>query len=88
MRNKVARSLSIFLAGFVPWALLWQVIGVIQALLVGAAPTRGQDVELSPSQIGVKTHLSDRRHKSGVTVWPHTGADSARGTQLSDSLRH
>jgi len=36
MPNKVLRSLSIFLAGFVTWALLWQVLGAVQALLVGA----------------------------------------------------
>ncbi len=26
----------VFLAGFVPWALLWQPIGAVQAFLVGA----------------------------------------------------
>lgn len=36
MPNKVYRSLSIFLAGFVTWVLLWQVLGAVQALLVGA----------------------------------------------------
>jgi multisubunit Na+/H+ antiporter MnhE subunit len=33
--NKAARSVIVFLAGFLPWALLWPSIGAIQAFLVG-----------------------------------------------------
>lgn len=34
-QNKAARSVPIFLSGFLPWALLWSSIGAMQAFLIG-----------------------------------------------------
>jgi hypothetical protein len=35
-QNRVVRFIIVFVAGFVPWALLWQSIGAVQAFLTGA----------------------------------------------------
>ncbi|MFS0717979.1 hypothetical protein ABC337_09480 [Arthrobacter sp. 1P04PC] len=34
-QNKAARSVIVFLSGFLPWALLWSSIGAMQAFLIG-----------------------------------------------------
>jgi len=34
-QNKAARSVIVFLSGFLPWALLWSSIGAMQAFPIG-----------------------------------------------------
>ncbi|MET3948809.1 multisubunit Na+/H+ antiporter MnhE subunit [Arthrobacter sp. UYCu512] len=48
-KNRVVRSIIVFVAGFVPWALLWESIGAVQAFLTGVVVAAAAGFALSRS---------------------------------------